>query len=487
MNKTTAPNEVADNHDPVSGAKTRITARGKVRPRLVLASLVLAIASFQLNSTMLSPAIGDMSARLGTSPGFIGWSSTVFLAVAAALSILLPPFADQIGRRNALLGSVAVMIVGTVIALVSSDALWLLVGRALQGFVGAAFALSNLTLRSILEPRKYGSYLGLMAAVNSGIAGVDTLLGGIIVDAVGYKGILAVILAVAVSAMVTLFAWTPETRIAETGRMDWSGALTMTGALWGLNMVLTLGFGTAGWANPVTVLFAVGAIGCGVGFWFAESRTAHPLIPLAVLRQRQTWGLLVTTFCTLASAFATLLFTLPALSQDADNGFGMTGTASALLYLTPFSLLGWILAPLAGKVAPRVGYRLVLRFGLAGSLICLVAMVFATHDRWLLFILALLIGATYSAASNTTLNGLGVLYSTQRRPGVLPGLNSAAFNMGAAVGMGLMSSLVIRAQVDGAAAHGYSLALVVGAVFALLALVFSFLLPGRTSDSAEVI
>lgn len=150
--------------------------RGKpARPVLVLVSLVLVVASFQLNATMLSPAVTDMAVKLDTNVGVIGWSSTIFLAVAAALAIFLPPFSDLVGRKKILIISVSVMLIGTVIVLVSSSPAALIFGRALQGFVGATFALSNLTLHAMLEPKKYGLYIGIVAAMNAGVGGVDTL------------------------------------------------------------------------------------------------------------------------------------------------------------------------------------------------------------------------------------------------------------------------------------------------------------------------
>ena len=461
-------------------------ARGTtISPALVLTALILVVASFQLNATMLSPAVGDMAARLGTSDGVIGWSTTVFLAVASALAILVPPYADQIGRRRALIGSLVVMFIGTVITLLGNDPVWLILGRALQGFCGSTFALSNLTLRATLEPKKYGAAIGLVAAVNSGVGGIDTLIGGLIVDSVGYKGIFVVILALEVLALACVLRFVPETRVAQVQKMDWPGALTMTGGLWSLTTLLTLGFSPIGWSSPWTLGFLFAAIVLGAAFIIIEGRAAIPLMPLDILVQRQTWGLLGTTFCTLASAFAVLMYAIPALSQSTAGGFGMNGTTSALMYLTPFSLLGWLLAPVAGILAPRLGYRLVLRAGLAGSMILMILMVFGIGDRWMLFALSLLMGATYAAASGTTLNGLGVLYSLPERPGVLPGLNSAAFNLGASVGIGLMASLVLSAESTGAI-DGYRNALIVGAVFGVLAFVFSLVLPGRSSSSEKI-
>ncbi|MCG7228496.1 MFS transporter [Corynebacterium minutissimum] len=461
--------------------------RGKpARPVLVLVSLVLVVASFQLNATMLSPAVTDMAAKLDTNVGVIGWSSTIFLAVAAALAIFLPPFSDLVGRKKILVISVSVMLIGTVIVLVSSSPAALIFGRALQGFVGATFALSNLTLHAMLDPKKYGLYIGIVAAMNAGVGGVDTLIGGVIVDTWGYKGIVWVILLVAILALFLVLVAVPDTRVEGTGGMDWLGALTLTGSLWCANMALTLGFSTIGWSSFWTILFVASAIVCSVGFYLQEKRAEVPLVSIQELKSRTTWGQLGTTFFALASAFSTLLYIVPAFSQD-ESGFAMSGTKSAFLYLMPFSLLGWALSPLVGKLAPTVGYRKVLRLGLLGSalLICCIWL-FGLTNEWLLFALSFLMGATYVAGTNTPLNTTGVLYASEERPGVLPGLTSAAFNLGAGVGTGVMASIVSKSLSSGDVLSGYRAALVVGLVCAVAALLCSYLMPAKVGNDIRV-
>ncbi|MEJ5929160.1 MFS transporter [Corynebacterium sp. H128] len=459
--------------------------RGKdASPALVLTALMLVISSFQLNATMLSPSIGDMAHRLHTNPGVIGWSSTVFLSVAAALAVFFPPFADKIGRKRVLIVSVSVMIFGTLLILFTASPLWLMIGRALQGFCGATFALGNLTLRAILDPKRYGFYIGLVAAINSGVAGIDTLVGGMLTDAFGYKAVVLCILAVELIALLTLLAWVPETRVTAVANMDWLGAIALTLALWSFNMGVTFGFSELGWSSMWTMAMFVIGIASAFAFVAVEKNHRDPLVPLVELKKRSTWGLLGTTLFTMASAFATLLYLIPAISQD-PAGFGMSSTVSALMYLTPFSLAGWLISPFVGKYAPLVGYRLLLRIGLFGSTVLLALFVFTGyHDKWIVFAIALCLGISYTAMSNTTINAMGVLYSSETRPGVLPGLNSAAFNLGAGLGIGVMASTVAQAAATGGS--GYSTAMIIGVGCGLIALLFSLVLPGK-EDSEEKI
>ena len=225
-----------------------------------------------------------------------------------------------------------------------------------------------------------------------------------------------------------------------------------------------------------------------VAFVLVERNVSDPLVPLPELVKRQTWGVTGTAFFTLASAFSVLMYLIPAVSQDVENGLGMGGTESALLYLTPFSLLGWLLAPFVGKYAPRLGYRAILRAGLLGSIVLITGVVvFGFENRWVLFTLAFLMGATYTAMSNTTLNAMGVLYASPTRPGVLPGLTSAAFNLGAGVGTGVMASFVARNAVAGDITAGYSQAAIVGLVCAVIAFAISLALPAQETTGGEKI
>ncbi|WGD37760.1 MFS transporter [Lysinibacter sp. HNR] len=459
-----------------------VTPTNTVRPPLVLTALLIAVASFQLNATMLAPAITSISTELNTTPTVVGLSSTVFLFMAAIAGIVLPPLSDIIGRRRALVYSISVMAAGSLIATIAVNVPMLMIGRALQGACGATISLSILMLRDLLNKRQFGKYLGILTAVNSGVGGVDTLLGGIIADTLGFRGIFALTLVLELLAIVLIRLWTPESDAVVGSRMDWPGTITLALALLAINGGLTLAFGEAGWTHGYTwACLGAGAI-LLITFGLIENRVKQPLLPMKVLRQRGVWGLLATTFFTMSSSFAVLLFLIPAWSQDVNVGFGMNGTVSALLFLLPFSLLGWAVAPFAGHFAPRVGYRLVLRIGLAGSAALILGLIAGIEHQWVAFVLVFLMGATYSAASATALNGLGIIYAPASKPGILPGLNSTMFNFGASIGIGMLAA-TIAATPDTA---GFKQALIVAGVLAVIALSVSFALPAKQVEGERV-
>jgi predicted MFS family arabinose efflux permease len=444
----------------------------------LLIALLVAVASFQLNATMLAPAIQSMANSLHTSTANVGLGSTLFLFSAALAGIVLPPLSDRIGRRTVLVWSIAVMALGSLVSTVASSVVMLDIGRLLQGTCGATIAIGIVTLRRTMTVPVFGRYLGILTAINSGVAGVDTLLGGVITDTVGFRGLFAFMFLLEVIAVVLLRRFVPQSVAPSSGPLDWIGMLLLSLTMFAITLALTLGFGQTGWSAPITIGSAVGAVVLAVCFFVRERTAAAPLLPISFMRSRSVWSLLLTTFATMASSFAVLLFLIPAYSQDTSAGLGLDATKSALLFLMPFSLLGWVLAPVVGQLAPKLGYRAVLWFGLIGNIVLLVASALLLHNMWLLAACVFLMGATYSAAALTTLNGLGVLFAPAAYPGILPGLNASMFNFGASVGIGVMASSL--------GSGGYRGALFIAVAFACVALLASLLIPSRASSTEKI-
>jgi MFS family permease len=102
--------------------------------------------------------------------------------------VVLARLSDHAGRRQVLLYSLAVMCVGTTIAMLAPNVLALMFGRLLQGACGATFQITYLT------PRQFGPALGLVTAISGGVGGADQFLGGVLSDHYGFRAIFLAIL-----------------------------------------------------------------------------------------------------------------------------------------------------------------------------------------------------------------------------------------------------------------------------------------------------
>ncbi|AGF73021.1 hypothetical protein A605_10095 [Corynebacterium halotolerans YIM 70093 = DSM 44683] len=443
---------------------------------LVLALLV-AVFAFQLNASMLSPALATMERELGATAAQIGLTQTAFFTAAALFSLFLPRWGDLVGRRKILVGMMALTAIGCVVSALAPNVTVLFIGRVIQGVAGPTVPLCLIMLRQqVPNERQYALLLGILTSVNGGIAGVDALAGGWLAGTFGFRSIFWVMAVVCVLAVVGVRLFARESTAEVTPPMDWKGVVPLAIAIGALLTAFNEAGKLAG-ANWLlfAVLVVVGAAGI-IAFWNIEKRQEHPLVTVEYLKQRRTWALLLTTLLTMTGVFAVMNGLIPNLGQDAENGAGMAAETVSWWTLTPYALAGLVMGPIAGALASRFGYKLVMQVGLIGTLVGLVAAIFITAAPagWMLLIISLFIGVTYAGIANIMLNGLGVVLSPADNQGYLPGMNAGAFNLGAGVSFAILFAVSTMFADNGG---GYAAGITAGAVIVGLAFVTSFLIP----------
>lgn len=453
----------------------------------IMTALLAACFAFQLNASMLSPALALMETQLGATTAEIGLTQTAFFTSAALFSLFLPRLGDMMGRRKLLAAMMLGTAVGCVISALAPNVGVLFAGRVIQGIAGPTVPLCLIMLRvAVTDAKKYGTLMGVVTAVNGGIAGVDAIAGGWLAQNYGFRSIFWVMAVVAVIAFAAVRFLTDESRVGNPQPMDWRGVALLVVAV---GCVLTafneMGKLAAAPWGLITILIVVGVVTFGV-FWKSQDASPHPLIPTEYLRARQTWALLGTTVLTMTGVFAVMNGIVPALAQDMEVGAGMNADVAALFTLTPYALAGLFMGPVAGRLAGTHGYRAVLRVGLIGTVIGLAAILLAVDNpsRMMLLAVSVFVGITYAGMSNIMLNGLGIVLSPADSPGYLPGLNAGAFNLGA----GLSFAALFAAQTALGASDpvaGYRGAILVGAAILALAFLMSLLIPRPKDEVAE--
>ena len=186
----------------------------------VVAALVASVISFQLNATMLGPAIRDINTELG--PGAFAAMSNSFYLSGAIANVVLIRWSDYIGRKRVLLGIMIVLCIGTVLCIVGSSLPVVVLGRILQGGCNVTFGLAFLILRERLSGQAFGFCCGVIASINGGVGGVDALVGGLMVDRFGYRSIFVLILVLGVAAIVFGRRCPPTIQVVRP-RAGWTG------------------------------------------------------------------------------------------------------------------------------------------------------------------------------------------------------------------------------------------------------------------------
>lgn len=446
----------------------------------VMTALLVACFAFQLNASMLSPALERMAKELKTTDDVIGLTQTVFFTAAALFSLFLPRLGDMIGRRKLLTAMMALTAVGCVLSalagMTGSVAL-LFVGRVIQGVAGPTVPVCLIMLRvAVPDPKRYGTLLGVITAVNGGIAGVDALAGGWLAQNFGFGSVFWAMAVIAVLAAVAVAFLTDESLVPGNHRMDWTGTIALVvavGAMLTIFNELAKLFNANFWL--VAGLFLLAALSA-VAFWIQEERTSQPLVATVYLKSRSTWALLLTTTLTMTGVFAVMNGLVPGLAQNTGYGPGLGTDVVSFWTLTPYAIAGLLMGPVSGTLAGRFGYRKVLRVGLLGTVIGLGAILAISPSATPVLLLAVnvFVGITYAGMSNIMLNGLGVVLSPSDNPGYLPGLNAGAFNLGAGISFAILPAVSVAL---GSGLDGFQGAVITGLVLLALAFASSLLIP----------
>ncbi len=194
----------------------------------LMTALLVAIFAFQLNASMLSPALATMTHELKTTDTQIALTQTVFFTAAALFSLFLPRLADIVGRKKVLTGILVSTILGCVISAIAPNVTVLMIGRILQGASGPVVPMCLIMLRvRVSEEKRYAKLMAILTSVNGGIAGVDALAGGWLAGNFGFRSVFWTMAVIGVIAVLLVIFQTEESHAQDTPKMDWVGVVTL--------------------------------------------------------------------------------------------------------------------------------------------------------------------------------------------------------------------------------------------------------------------
>src|SRR5215217_2714455 len=345
MNTETSPNPMP-------------TKTGTDRPLIAVAVLASFVAF--LDGSVVNLALPAIGREFGGGLALQQWVVDGYLLTLGALILVAGAISDQFGRLSVLRMGIVVFTVASLLCALATSGWVLVAARCLQG-LGAAFlvpsslAMINARFSGADQSRAIGTWTAWtgMAFV------VGPLLGGVLVDAVGWRWIFAVNI---VPLAVTLYLTTKlsaEVSAAEdrSARIDVVGAVLnavgLSGAVYALIEGQRLGF-----SNPAVVVTLVIGVACLIAFPWWERRTPHPMMPLKIFSSRNfAVGNLATVFLYAAVSLGTLIVAL-FLQESA----GLSATQAGLATL-PVPVLSFFLARRFGTLAGAHGPRLYMAVG----------------------------------------------------------------------------------------------------------------------------
>jgi EmrB/QacA subfamily drug resistance transporter len=454
------------------------------RPWTVLALLVVAQFMVVLDITIVNVALPSIGRALDFAAADLQWVVTAYVLCSGGLLLVGGRTADLLGRRRGFLAGLLLFTAASLASGLAPSAGALIAARAAQG-VGAALltpaALAILT--STYGGSQRATALGIWGAVASGGVGVGVVFGGMLTTWLSWEWVFLVNVPVGlVAAALTPRVIPRGAPLPGARSLDLPGALTVVAGLAALVYALS-GAAVHGWGSARTLgLLGVAAV-LLVAFVRIERRVGAPLLPPPIWRV----GSLVAGAATMLGATGILAgaFFLNSLYLQRVLGWSALHTGLAFLPLVVAIGVGvHVTSHLVGSVGSRVLVVGGLALTSAGALLLALAPDHAAYVADLLpgfLVLGAGVGLLFPAVSITAMSEVD-----HARAGIASGLMMTAHEVGAALGVAVLSA--IAAGAGGGAAVGYGDACLAAAVLAaLLGVVAAVAIPAvRPAPGAHV-
>ncbi|AWV04910.1 MFS transporter [Burkholderia sp. JP2-270] len=344
---------MSTNAAPAAGATA-------AQPARVMVALACGFVMAMLDVTIVNVALKAMQASLDMSLTALVWVVDAYTLSFAALLLFGGALANRYGPRTIYVAGLALFVAASVLCAAAQTSGMLVAARLLQGVGAALFMPSSLSLLTLAFPAGplRTRMIGIWGALVSAAMAIGPCVGGVLVDAIGWRGIFWVNLPVGLAGL-----WLTRRHVGHSprhpGPLNTFGHLLGVLALAALSYTLIEGPG-AGWRSPAIVAGAAATLAAGTAFVWRERRARHRILSPALLRNPRfvAGGLLglAINFGILAEIFLLSLY----LQQ--------TRGASALragFELFPLMAMFGIGNLASARVSARLGPRGTLLAGLA--------------------------------------------------------------------------------------------------------------------------
>ncbi|MFE0646021.1 MFS transporter [Streptomyces sp. NPDC058877] len=409
------------------------------RRLVVLAICCMSLLIVSLDNTALNVALPVMRRELDADVPGLQWTIDAYTLVLASLLMLSGSTADRIGRRKVFVTGLAVFALGSLLCSLAPNLEALVAFRAVQAVGGSMLnpvAMSIIT-NTFTEPAARARAIGIWGGVVGVSMAAGPLVGGLLVQSVGWRAIFWVNLPVALAALLLTLRYVPESRAPRPRRPDPVGQLLVAALLGSLTYAIIE-------TDPLFAAFAAVAL---VGLLRYEPRRREPLIDLRFFRSAPFSGATVIAVCAFAS-LGGFLFLNTLYLQDVRG----LSPLDAGLWMLPMAGMTFVFAPLSGRLTAARGPRPSLL--LAGTAMAAGPLLFAafaaeTSDPLLLtgyVLFGIGFGLVNAPITNTAVSGM-----PRAQAGVAAAVASTSRQVGQTLGVAVIGA-VLAAGV-GAAPH----------------------------------
>jgi EmrB/QacA subfamily drug resistance transporter len=330
-----------------------VSAPDRSRRLLILGICCLSLLIVGLDNTIVNVALPAIHHSLNASFSGLQWTIDAYTVVIASLLMLAGSTADRVGRRRVFQLGLVVFSLGSLACALAPSLGLLVAARALQAVGGSMLnpVAMSIIRNTFEDPRERARAIGVWGGVVGLSFALGPVLGGALVDGVGWRSVFLVNLPVGLAAILLTARFVPESRAEHPRRLDPVGQLLVIAGLATLTYAIIEGR-TAGWSSPeILGLFAFSLISFVLLVRY-EGRRREPLIEMRFFRSAPFSGASVIAVCAFA-ALGGFLFLNTLYLQDVRH---LSPLHAGLMMLPPAMMI-LVFGPLSGRLVGARGAR----------------------------------------------------------------------------------------------------------------------------------
>ena len=463
-------------------AIARTDARSAHSRTLILLTMSLGVLIAQVDTSVVNLAIKQIGSSLHAGVSVLQWVVDAYNLVYASLLLTAGGLADIYGRRRIFILGIVLFTAGSLVCGLAPNAAVLVIGRGVAGLGAALEIPTSLAILTVAYPdtRERTRALGLWASCNGIAFVIGPTLGGILVDAAGWRSIFLLIVPICIVALALALTAVPESKDPKGRSLDVPGQVLAIAALGALSVGVIEG-PHWGWASPYGILSFAIALVAAVLFFRLQARSDNGLVPLPILKSKVFSASLGIAAAMTFGMYA-MLFLTPLYLQVVRGASALV----AGVELLPMSVAFVVVSQLSGRIANRFGPRLPMTAGMAsmGTGLFMLAMIPLT-DSFVLIEAALLVIGCGLGLNTALVNAVAVANVPAARSGTASGLVNTARMVGATLGVAVLGAVFAvfagSADASGNIVSGLVPAYIGGGIGEMLGAIAAFAFIGRGS------
>jgi EmrB/QacA subfamily drug resistance transporter len=406
--------------------------------------MCFALFMIMLDNTIVNVALPTIQRELHATPANLEWVVNGYVVTFAALILLGGKLGDRFGRKRMfIVGVLLFTLCSALCALAGSDT-QLIIARCLQGTGAALMNPLSLSILVAAFPRpQIPMAIGVWAGISGlGIA-IGPVVGGILVDNFGWASVFWVNVPIGIIAVGVCLWAVVESSDPTATRLDIVGTVLVTTSL----LALTFGLiktNEYSWTSPFIVSLLGGAVVLLAAWLWWEMRVTEPMVPLSFFRVRQFTVANSVAVLVGVTLFGSLYF----VTLYFQNIKGYSALEAGVRSM-PMTLIIMFIAPVAGRLNGMIGPRPLMTTGMllaAGGMAGLSQLTPTSSYNaiWPFFIM---LGAGISLTM-PALSGAAMSAVDPAKSGIASGVLNSARQVGGAIGIAVMGSVVAKLAAD---------------------------------------